>query len=128
MRSPNYALALAFAEAGWSNSDVARCVNALAVKRGHTGVAVGRSRVSRWVRHGEKPRPPVPELLADLLTAHLHRPYTPDLLGIGPTRSVLIVLKPNEHRTLAERAEAANMTVEHYAWALLQLALRSAAP
>ncbi|MEW2134670.1 hypothetical protein [Streptomyces sp. NPDC005435] len=123
MRTPNYALALALAEAGWSNSETARRINTLAVKRGHPGVAVGRSRVSRWIRHGEKPRPPVPELVADLLTEQLHRRYTPDALGIGPAQNLLITLDPREHHALAARAAAANMTIEHYARTLLQLAL-----
>ncbi|MGV9427950.1 hypothetical protein ACWDO7_27125 [Streptomyces sp. NPDC003656] len=123
MRTPNYPLALALAEAGWANSETARRINALAAARGHPGVAVGRSRVSRWIRHGERPRPPVPELLADLLTEQLHRCYTPDTLGIGPAQSLLITLDPGEHHALATRAAAANMTVEHYARILLQLAL-----
>lgn len=123
MRAPNYALALALAEAGWNNSETARRINALAQERGHYGVAADRSRVSRWIRRGEKPRPPVPELLADLLAGHLNRPYTPGLLGIGPSHSVLIHLDPTEHRALARIAAVANMSTEQYAQVLLRLAL-----
>ncbi|MGW4490855.1 hypothetical protein [Streptomyces sp. NPDC004376] len=123
MRTPNYPLALALAEAGWSNSETARRINALAVTRGHPGVAVGRSRVSRWIRHGERPRPPVPELLAELLTKQLHRCCTPTTLGIGPAQGLLITLDPRERQALAAKAMAANMTLEHYARTLLQLAL-----
>jgi hypothetical protein len=123
MRAPNYALALALAEAGWNNSETARRINALAQERGHHGVAADRSRVSRWIRRGEKPRPPIPELLADLLTVHLNRPYTPSLLGIGPARSILIRLDPTEHHILTESATVANMSAEQYAQALLRLAL-----
>ncbi|ALO95163.1 hypothetical protein SHL15_4063 [Streptomyces hygroscopicus subsp. limoneus] len=123
MKSPNYALALALAEAGWNNSETARRINALARERGYHGVAVDRSRVSRWIRQGERPRSPVPELLADLLTVHLNRLYTPSLLGVGPSRSVLIHLDPSEHRTLTIGAVTANMSVEHYAQVLVRMAL-----
>ncbi|MEU9314049.1 hypothetical protein [Streptomyces sp. NPDC048256] len=123
MTAPNYPLACALAEAGWNNSETARRINTLAKQRGHCGIAVDRSRVSRWIRHGEKPRAPVPELLTDLLTRQLRRPITPDHLGIGPSRNVLIVLEPREHHALAANAAAANMPVEHYAQALLRLAL-----
>ena len=123
MRAPNYALALALSEAGWNNSETARRINTRARERGHRSVAVDRSRVGRWIRHGEKPRAPVPGLLADLLTEELGRPYTPQLLGIGPARCLLIPLDPADHRTLAVNAAAANMPVERYAQTLLRLAL-----
>ncbi|MFJ9930939.1 hypothetical protein ACIRU5_33540 [Streptomyces misionensis] len=123
MRAPNYALALALAEAGWNNSETARRINTLAQERGYCGVAADRSRVSRWIRRGEKPLPHVPELLADLLTGHLHRPYTSGLLGIGPSHSVLIHLEPAEHRALTGNAAVANMSAEQYAQVLLRLAL-----
>ncbi|WP_405537538.1 hypothetical protein OG787_32410 [Streptomyces sp. NBC_00075] len=123
MRTPNYALALALAQVGWNNSETARRINTLALERGHHSVAIDRSRVSRWIRHGEKPRQPVPELLAELLAEHLGQPYTPQSLGIGPARSLLVLLDPQEHRTLTANAAAANMPVEHYAHALLRKAL-----
>lgn len=121
--APNYPLALALAEAGWNNSETARRINRLAQERGVCGVAVDRSRVSRWIRFGEKPRSPVPGLLADLLTTALGRPYTPALLGIGPARTVLVSLEPHEHRALASNAAAANMPVERYVQTLLRSAL-----
>jgi hypothetical protein len=62
-------------------------------------------------------------LRPDLLTGHLHRPYTPGLLGIGPSHSVLIHLDPTEHRALARNAAVANMSAEQYAQVLLRLAL-----
>ncbi|MFD9248403.1 hypothetical protein [Streptomyces bottropensis] len=123
MRPPNYPLACALAEVGWNNSETARRINALAKERGQSGVAVDRSRVSRWIRHGEKPRAPIPTLLADLLTRQLRRPITPDLLGIGPARPVLIYLEPKEHHRLAAGAAAANMSVEYYAQTLMRLVL-----
>lgn len=123
MKAPNYALALALAEARWNNSETARRINSLALQRGHHAVAVDRSRVSRWIRHGEKPRPPVPDLLAELLTERLCRLYTPQLLGIGPARSVLVLLEPDEHLALEAKAAAANVPLEHYAHALIRDAL-----
>lgn len=123
MRGPNYPLALALAQVGWNNNETARRINILALERGHRSVAVDRSRVSRWIRHGEKPRPPVPDLLAELLTEHLGQQYTPQGLGIGPARSVLVLLDPQEHRALAANAAAVNMPVEQYAHALLRRAL-----
>lgn len=123
MSAPNAALAMAFAVAGWSNHEVARRLNALAERRGHRGVAVDHTRVGRWVRRGEKPRPPVPELLAELLTEHLGQPYTPRLLGIGPARSVVVFLDEQEHHALALNAAAANMPVKHYIQFIVRNAL-----
>ncbi|MEW2117682.1 hypothetical protein AB0945_21325 [Streptomyces sp. NPDC005474] len=123
MREPNYPLALALAQAGWSNSETARRINRRAEQAGQHGVAVDRSRVSRWIRRGEKPRQPVPELLAALLTEHLGQPYTPRLLGIAPVHSVCISMGEIEHQALLSKAAAANLPVEDYARALLRSAL-----
>lgn len=60
MNTPNYPLAVAIAAAGWSNGETARRINVRAQRDGHRGVAVDHSRVGRWIRRGEKPRPPVP--------------------------------------------------------------------
>jgi hypothetical protein len=125
MKAPNYALALALAQAGWNNSETARHINSRAAARGHPGVAVDRSRVSRWIRRGERPRSPVPELLAELLTEHLGQAYTPQRLGIATPLTVLVPLDVREHQALAEHAAAANVPVEHYVQALLRTALSS---
>ncbi|MEU8868987.1 hypothetical protein [Streptomyces umbrinus] len=86
MSTPNYPLAVALASIGWGNGETARRINAHAQQQGHHGIAVDRSRVGRWIRHGEKPRPPVPALLAELLTEHLGKLYTPEALGLAPGR------------------------------------------
>ncbi|MFE7072578.1 hypothetical protein ACFU96_21105 [Streptomyces sp. NPDC057620] len=91
-------------------------------------MAVDRSRVSRWIRHGEKPRPPVPGLLAELLTEHLGRPYSPQLLGIGPARGVLVFLDPKEYQGLAVKAAAANMLLEHYVHELIRNSISRCPP
>jgi hypothetical protein len=123
MRAPNYALALALAEAGWNNNETARRINNRAQERDHSDIAVDRSRVSRWIRHGEKPRPPVPGLLAELLTERLGYQYTPQLLGIGPACGVLVLLDPSEHHALEAKAAAANLPLERYAQTLIRDAL-----
>ncbi|MEU9371499.1 hypothetical protein AB0D71_44135 [Streptomyces avermitilis] len=123
MSTPNYPLALALATAGWNNSETARRINTRAEQEGHRSVAVDRSRVGRWIRRGEKPRPPVPEVLAALLTEHLGRLCSPQSLGIAPARSVRVTLEETEHQALAANATAVNMPVEDYARALLRSAL-----
>ncbi|WP_329266699.1 hypothetical protein [Streptomyces sp. NBC_01451] len=123
LKNPNYTLALALAQAGWNNSETARRINHRAEQTGQRGIAVDRSRVSRWIRHGEKPRHPVPELLATLLTEHLTQPYTPRLLGIAADHSLHISIGETQHHTLQAKAAAANMPAEDYARALLHTAL-----
>lgn len=123
MKGPNYQLALAISEAGWSNRETARRVNRRAGQRGHVGIAVSGNRVSRWVRHGEKPRSPVPEILAELLTERLGQSHTPQSLGIAAARKVVVPLAEHHLHALAERAAAHNMPLERYAQKLLTAAL-----
>ncbi|MEU1628197.1 hypothetical protein ABZ746_23275 [Streptomyces sp. NPDC020096] len=125
MSTPNYALALALSAAGWSNAETARQINSYAVHRGYRGVAVDTARVGRWIRCGERPRPPVHQLLADLLSAHLAQPYTPQSLGLVRARDLRIPLEEAEHAALLHRAAAANLPPEEYARALLRSALSS---
>ncbi|MFJ6705657.1 MULTISPECIES: hypothetical protein [unclassified Streptomyces] len=125
MTTPNYLLAVALAAARWSNHETARLLNRRATQRGYLGIAIDHTRVGRWIRRGELPRAPVPELLAELLTEHLHRPYTPRSLGIAPTRNVVVALDDHEYETLALNAAAANLPVKNYAQAVLRHALSS---
>ncbi|MGW2287106.1 hypothetical protein [Streptomyces phaeochromogenes] len=120
MSTPNYPLAVALASIGWGNGETARRINAHAQQQGHHGIAVDRSRVGRWIRHGEKPRPPVPALLAELLTEHLGKLYTPSVLGLAPGRRVQLQLDAAEHEALMAVATAANMPVEEYVRSLLR--------
>ncbi|MFJ9051338.1 hypothetical protein ACIRPO_16585 [Streptomyces bacillaris] len=121
MKTPNYPLALAISEAGWSNHETARRVNSRAAKNGHTGIAVSSARVSRWIRHGEKPRNPVPEILAELLAEQLGRPCTPQSLNIAPPCRVIVLFDQDEYQALAEQAAAQNLVLERY----VQKALRA---
>ncbi|MFG2022313.1 hypothetical protein [Streptomyces sp. NPDC048825] len=123
MSTPNYPLALAIATAGWSNHETARLINDRAQQGGYRGVAIDHSRVGRWIRLGEKPRPPVPELLAGLLSERLGQSYTPELLRLAPGRRVRVLLDAAEHEALVAVAAAANVPVEEYVRALLRSAL-----
>ncbi|MFM9493682.1 hypothetical protein ACKI1Q_08590 [Streptomyces galilaeus] len=123
MSTPNAALALALAVAGWSNHELARRLNDLATQRGHRGIAVDHTRVGRWIRRGEKPRPPVPELLADLFTEHLGHAYTPQSLALTSTRRVYLHLDEPEHTVLLCRAAQARLPVREYLQSLLRSAL-----
>ncbi|MFB9627100.1 hypothetical protein [Nonomuraea helvata] len=61
--------------------EIGRRVRALAKSRGHSQVNPDTTRVRRWMS-GEQPRPPVPELLAEVLSDALRRPLTPRDLGL----------------------------------------------
>ncbi|MET9461956.1 hypothetical protein ABZY05_44195 [Streptomyces canus] len=123
MTTPNYPLALAIATAGWSNHETARLINERAQRDGYRGVAIDHSRVGRWIRFGEKPRPPVPVLLAGLLSERLGQPCTPESLRLAPGRRVHVFLDAAEHEVLVAVATAANVPVEEYVRELLRSAL-----
>ncbi|MFJ1595107.1 hypothetical protein ACIOD0_33450 [Kitasatospora albolonga] len=120
MKTPNYQLALAISEAGWSNHETARRINARATKNGHSGIATSSTRVSRWIRHGEKPRHPVPDILAELLTEGLRRTYTPESLNISPPLRLVVLLGQEDHQALAARAATQNLSLERYAHKVLR--------
>ncbi|MFE2559756.1 hypothetical protein ACFXGT_27760 [Streptomyces sp. NPDC059352] len=126
MRKPNYLLAVALSTAGWSNAETARRINALALERGHRGLAVDHSRVGRWIRFGEKPRPPVPLLLTDLLTLQLERQCTPSSLGLSKPRVLQVQLEEAEHQALLRSAKCARLPPADYAARLLKNALSGA--
>jgi len=125
LSTPNYPLALAIAKACWSNHETARLINDRAQQDGYRGVAIDHSRVGRWIRLGEKPRSPVPEILAGLLSERLGQPYTPQLLRLASGRRVRVLLDAAEHEALVAVAAAANVPVEEYVRALLRSALAS---
>lgn len=56
-----------------------------AIQHGRPDVQPDASRITRWVNHGECPRPPVPEFLAATITrlCHLPRGLTPADLGLA---------------------------------------------
>ncbi|GGZ07897.1 hypothetical protein [Streptomyces nitrosporeus] len=72
-----------FGLAGWSKGELARMVNRKAAAMGHPQLATDTSRVRRWIDMGERPRDPVPEVLAALFTERLGRVVTIEDLGFG---------------------------------------------
>ncbi|MEU9480753.1 Tat pathway signal protein [Streptomyces sp. NPDC048191] len=86
-RSSNPHLALWIAATGLSHGEIARRIAAEAIRQGHRQIAPDATRVRRWI-DGERPRPPVPALLAAVLSDLLGQPLTPGDLGLtaaGPT-------------------------------------------
>ncbi len=87
-RTNNPHLALWIAATGLSHGEMARRVAAEAVRRGHRQITPDATRVRRWI-DGERPRPPVPTLLAAVLSETVGQPLTPGDLGLTAARAVL---------------------------------------
>ncbi|MEU3255601.1 Tat pathway signal protein [Streptomyces sp. NPDC006997] len=86
-RSSNPHLALWIAATGLSHGEIARRIAAEAKAQGHRQIAPDATRVRRWL-DGERPRPPVPALLAAVISDAVGQPLTPGDLGLtaaGPT-------------------------------------------
>ncbi|RKN46839.1 Tat pathway signal protein [Streptomyces hoynatensis] len=81
-------LALWIAATGQSQGEIARRITALAKARGHRQVAPDATRIRRWI-DGERPRPPVPALLAEVVSEAAGQPLTPGDLGLAGTGVVL---------------------------------------
>jgi tetratricopeptide (TPR) repeat protein len=73
-RTPNPALRGLLAEADWTQDELARRVNDLAAETGLV-VRLDRRSVAHWLA-GRRPRPPVPELVAEALSRELSRLVT----------------------------------------------------
>lgn len=82
-RVPNVALRLLLAEAGWTGEALVRKVNQLGTEAG-LSLRYQRASVTQWLS-GAKPRPPVPELVAEGLSRALGRRVTVGDTGLGPT-------------------------------------------
>ncbi|MFJ5841889.1 Tat pathway signal protein [Streptomyces shenzhenensis] len=86
-RSSNAHLALWITATGLSHGEIARRIAAEAIRQGHRQIAPDATRVRRWI-DGERPRPPVPALLAAVISGAVGQPLTPGDLGLtatGPT-------------------------------------------
>ncbi|NUK21678.1 Tat pathway signal protein [Streptomyces lunaelactis] len=86
-RSSNPHLALWIAATGLSHGEIARQVAIEAHRQGHRQIAPDATRIRRWI-DGERPRPPVPALLAAVLSKAVGQPLTPGDIGLaaaGPT-------------------------------------------
>lgn len=69
---------------GLSHGEIARRIAAEALRRGFRQVAPDATRLRHWMG-GERPRPPVPEILAAVLSSALGQVLTPGDLGLLPT-------------------------------------------
>lgn len=86
-KTSNPHLALWIAATGLSHGEIARRIAAEANRQGHRQIAPDATRIRRWI-DGERPRPPVPALLAAVLSEAVSQPLTRGDLGLtaaGPT-------------------------------------------
>ncbi|MFC5904017.1 hypothetical protein [Streptomyces zhihengii] len=86
-RTSNPHLALWIAATGLSHGEIARRIAVEAIRQGHRQIAPDATRVRLWV-DGERPRPPVPALLAAVISDGVSQWLTPGDLGLtaaGPT-------------------------------------------
>lgn len=82
MKNPNEDLERWLSRSGMSRTELARRVSSAAQTWGQPHVAPNASTVRRWLR-GDEPRPPVPEILADVFSAHFGYRITTYDLGLG---------------------------------------------
>ncbi|MEU6913020.1 Tat pathway signal protein [Streptomyces olindensis] len=87
-RSGNPHLALWIAASSLSHGEIARRIAGAGKARGHRQIAPDTTRIRRWI-DGERPRPPVPVLLAEVLSEAVGQPLTPGDLGLTGTGLVL---------------------------------------
>ncbi|MFD0890311.1 hypothetical protein ACFQ08_37705, partial [Streptosporangium algeriense] len=80
-RRPNRRLRALLAEAGWSGQQLADAVNAAGLEAG-VSARYDRTAVAHWLT-GTRPRPPVPDLIAEALTRRLNRRITPADAGLA---------------------------------------------
>lgn len=92
----NAALISWFNRTGLSRSELARQVCARAHAAGHPQVACDANNVRRWFE-GTRPRPPVPEILADVISDRVGVRISPAELGLAesPTRDRALVYDPS---------------------------------
>ncbi|MFJ3976202.1 Tat pathway signal protein [Streptomyces sp. NPDC090021] len=87
-RSGNPHLELWITASGLSHGEIARRIAAAAKGQGHRQIAPDATRIRRWI-DGERPRPPVPSLLADVLSEAVGQILTPSDLGLTAAGPVL---------------------------------------
>jgi hypothetical protein len=80
-RTPNQALRRLLAEAGWSGAALARALNALGTELS-LPLHYDRSTIGHWLA-GIRPRSPVPELVAEVLSRRLGRHVHVDDTGLA---------------------------------------------
>ncbi|GFN09273.1 hypothetical protein Smic_78290 [Streptomyces microflavus] len=107
-KARNTRLAALQQEARWTNGDLAREVNRLGTLHG-LRLAYDRTAVAHWLS-GTRPRPPVPELVAEVLSHRLGQLVTPEWTGLTPRQRTAPVSTAHPILALAELAvsEAGN--------------------
>ncbi|WP_329586532.1 hypothetical protein OG500_35910 [Kitasatospora sp. NBC_01250] len=80
-RTPNPHLRALLQEAGWSGERLARAVNRAGLVDGHR-YTYDRTAVAHWLQ-GSRPAPPVPQLVAEVLSRALGRPVPVEQTGLG---------------------------------------------
>jgi tetratricopeptide (TPR) repeat protein len=78
---PNERLRALLAEAHWTGQGLARAVNAIGAESGRR-LRYTRASVAHWLA-GVRPRPPVPELIAEAFSRRLGRPVTVWAVGLA---------------------------------------------
>lgn len=81
-RRSNSQLRMLLAKAGWTGQEFANAVNRAAAEAG-VRLHYDRTSVAHWLA-GVRPRPPVPQLIAEALTRGLGRPVTVAEAGLDP--------------------------------------------
>ncbi|GGK97195.1 hypothetical protein Ppa06_64900 [Planomonospora parontospora subsp. parontospora] len=89
-RQPNRSLQRLIAEAGFTYKGLARNLNELGRARGLSGLKYDHSSVLRWLG-GQRPREPVPALLAEIFSLRLGRTVTPEDMDMSATTASLDV-------------------------------------
>ncbi|MEV7908471.1 regulator, partial [Streptomyces anulatus] len=80
-REPNRSLQRLIAESGFTHKGLARRLNDLGVTRGLSGLKYDHSSVLRWIG-GQRPRDPVPALLAEVFSLRLGRTVGVEDIGL----------------------------------------------
>ncbi|GHE46288.1 hypothetical protein GCM10017673_55290 [Streptosporangium violaceochromogenes] len=80
-REPNRLLRRLIAESGFTHKGLARRLNELGVTRGLSGAQYDHGSVLRWIG-GQRPKDPVPALLAEIFTFRLGRAVGVEDLGL----------------------------------------------
>ncbi|MFF0066974.1 transcriptional regulator [Streptomyces sp. NPDC005279] len=86
MKTPNSDLATWLARSGLSRTELARRVKAAAQTWGQPHISPNASTVRRWLE-GDMPRSPLPEILADVISAAVGYRVTTYDLGLGASGS-----------------------------------------
>lgn len=101
-RDPNHRLAALLLESNCSPDELARAVNALGPAR-KLALRYDRTTVAHWLT-GSRPRPPVPDLVAEALSRRCDRPVTAQETGLTrelDTRTVLdLELRLSPHKEI----------------------------